>query len=89
MSAYMIEVDVSAQATYPTQPQVIIPFSPKSVSVINMGTDADEFYMSYDGVNDVAHVLAHDAVDFSQDATRIWLRRGTVCAVRPQVIAER
>jgi hypothetical protein len=94
MSNRMQLVDLSAQAAYPTTPQVDLPFDAK-LSVVNESTPATPsvFYVSFNGVDDHARLtLATPSAAFGFQATRrkMWLRcpapaAGTVVA---QVVAE-
>ena len=92
MSAHAQVVDVSGDAGYPATPQVVIPFVPKCISVLNedVGT-TDDVYVSFDGVNDMGHLIAGATIEYTlQFVTKVWLRRGAVGTppTNVQVVAE-
>lgn len=79
MSVFSEIVDVSGQAAYPTldSPQVVIPFEPRSIAVINED-GVDDAFVSFDGVNDHGHLIGGTATEFKQRVTKVWLKRGAV-----------
>ena len=87
MAVERIAVDCGGVTTYPTNPQAVIPFSPKSITVIS---DDNDCYVSLDGVNDHCHLAGSGAaVKFDQHGKSVWLREGAANThVNVQVIAE-
>lgn len=75
MSIHRAEVDVSGTAAYPSTPQVVIPFEPTQIGVVNED-GSDDVYVSFDGVSDHAHVFGGDGVTVFQRVKQVWLRRG-------------
>jgi len=74
MSAYQQTVDIAADTSYPTDPQVELPFEPKQVLFVNED-NAATLFVSFDGKEDQGKLLAGNGVTFFQRARRIWLRR--------------
>lgn len=91
MSVFQQIVDVSGTAAFPTTPQVTVPFQAKSISVLNedLGT-SDDAFVSFDGQNDMGHLIPGATIQYGQRVTRVWLRRGAVgtAPTNIQVIAE-
>lgn len=84
-------MDVSGQAAFPTDPQVVIPFEPKTIAVFNEdAADGDDAFVSFDGQVAVGHVIAGFTITYDQRVPRVWLRRGVVGSppTNIQVIAE-
>lgn len=79
MSVFSEIVDVSGQSAYPAQdsPQVVIPFEPRSIAIVNED-GVDDAFVSFDGVNDQGHLIGGATTEFSQRVTKVWLRRGDV-----------
>ncbi len=89
MSVYQQIVNVQATPSYPTVPQVVIPFEPKSISVQNENVaGAGDAFVSFDGINDQGHLIAGASIHFEQRVTRAWLRRGSAGNTDVQVLAE-
>lgn len=84
-------VDVSGAASYPTTPQVTVPFTPRELLVI-VEDATDDVFVSFDGTNDAAHMVpgfGSQALKFKEPGARVWFRRGTVVApTMVQVISE-
>lgn len=81
-------VDVgSVGGSYTADPQVVIPFEPDRIVIINEDA-AGSAYVSFDGATDHIHLTGGAApVVLKQKATRIWLRDDTG-AGDVQIIAE-
>ena len=93
MSNRMQLVDLSAQATYPTDPQVNLPFDSKLSVVNECATLTSVVFVSFNGVDDHARLtLATPTTAFGFQATRrkMWLRCPApgAGAVIAQVVAE-
>ena len=91
MSVFQQVVDVSGTAAFPTTPQVVIPFEPKSILIINNDpTAGDDVFVSFDGVEDHTQIFGADGVTFLQRVKQVWLRRGSIGAppTNVQVVAE-
>lgn len=89
MSVYEKIVDVSGTATYPTTPQVQLPFEPRIISVLNEGNSSN-VYVSLDGQNDMGHLAPGVQIKYEQRCRHVWLRYGTLGAPpqNVQVVAE-
>ncbi len=91
MSVFEAIVDVSGQAAFPANPQVVIPFEPRTIAVFNEdAADGDDAFVSFDGQTAVGHVIAGFTIMYEQRVLEVWLRRG-VAGSSPtniQVIAE-
>lgn len=91
MSVHRGLVDVSGTAAYPGTPQVVVPFEPIQIAVVNQGPNSgDDIFLSFDGVTDHAQIFGGDGVTFFQRVKKVWLRRGAVGTppTNVQVIAE-
>lgn len=94
MSIHRQSVNVYNVTAFPTDPQVEIPFEPRSIMVINQDQDGDAVEISFDGVNVHARLLYQgpsSGLVFNQLARRVWLRSvgaGT-SPTDVEVIAER
>lgn len=90
MSVHMQQVDVGTVATYPSTPQVQIPFEPRRIAFLNEDS-AEDAYASFDGVNDHLHLPATTAFQFEfQRVRNVWLREGAAgtSPTTIQVVAE-
>ncbi len=89
MSIHQAEVDVFGVASYPATAQVIVPFQPREILIVNMDT-SDDVFVSLDGTTDHAHLLGGDSVKFTQTVKKIFLKRGAVgtTPTNVQVISE-
>ncbi len=91
VSVFQQIVDVSGDAVFPTMPQVVIPFEPKSIAIFNEDIeDGDDIFVSFDGVVDMGHLFAGNVRHYEQRTPRVWLRRGVVgtTPTNVQVLAE-
>lgn len=91
MSVFEVIVDVSGQAAFPTNPQVVIPFEPRTIAVFNEDSNnGDDAFVSFDGQTTVGHVIAGSTFTYTQRVLGVWLRRGAIGAppTNIQVIAE-
>lgn len=86
MSVYQQSVSVS-DAAFPGTPQVIVPFEPRTITVINESAAAKAF-VSMDGVNDQGHLIGSAVIEYGQRVTKVWLRRDGGASPLIQVIAE-
>lgn len=87
----MAIVDVSGTAAFPVDPQVTIPFEPRTVLVFNEDADqGDDAHVSFDGVGDHGRFFAGEGRTYEQRTRLIWLRRGLVGSppTNIQVVAE-
>lgn len=73
MSVQMNRINVFGQPAYPTDPQIIIPFEPKEVSIFNED-DADTVAISFDGVNDHGVLIPRSTLTYNQNGQKVWLR---------------
>lgn len=89
MSNYLSPVlDYTAVASYPTNPQVTIPFEPRVTNIQNESATGDVF-ISFDGINDHMHIVAGRT--YSTTFTRlqkIWFRSGTTGTTGLRIAAE-
>lgn len=76
MAVYSTILDVSAIAAYiPTTPSVVIPFTPTSITVVNLDT-ADVVAVSLDGTNDAARLFPGtpcQGMTWKQRVQSVWL----------------
>lgn len=94
MSIHRQSVDVYNVTDFPSDPQVEIPFEPRSIMVINQDQDGDTIEVSFDGVTVHARMLYQGpsaGLVFNQPARRLWLRSAAVgtSPTDVEVIAER
>jgi len=82
MSVFQQTVNVFADTSYPADPQVVIPFEAKSVSIVNEDLD-DNTWISFDGVNDHGHLIRGNGITYQQRVDKVWLRRGSGAATSP------
>lgn len=77
MATYSAGVDVlTTDTAFPADPQVTIPFVPKSILVANEST-ADAVEVSFDGVNPAGRLTAATAtaaIEWAQGVTKVWFR---------------
>lgn len=92
MSAFEQIVDISGQAGFPATPQVVIPFEPRSLEILNEDiTDGDAVFVSFDGKEDMGHILAGMSIRYQQRITKVWFRIDPATDSAPtnlQVVAE-
>lgn len=85
-------ITLDAVSAYPTQPQVVVPFDPKTIAIINEGPTGANALVSFDGVNDHAQLTPGTpscGMVFKQSVRGVWLKRGAVTSgIVVQVIAE-
>ncbi len=83
--------------TYPTDPQIDLPedWQPKRIQLVDENDDpADDAFISFDGSEDIGHVLGGDTLAsvityLAQVGVRkIWLRNGTGGNVTMRVLVE-
>lgn len=71
-------VTVTSQATYPTDPQIVVPFVPDYYTFLDLSNSAI-VHASFDGIND--HVYLNPNVDPGAErekkVQKVWLRRDT------------
>lgn len=96
MAIYTQRFNVFGVATYPTDAQVVIPFTPRSIKLILEDT-TDDAYVSVTGDNNApgAHEEVHlvpavPGVPLMQQVTKLWLKRGAAGTdtTYVQIIAE-
>lgn len=92
MAIYRTTLTLDAVAAYPGTPQVIIPFLPKTIAVINEGPTGALAMVSFDGVNDHAQLTPGTpsaGIVFTQHTMTLWFKRGAaVTGIAVQIIAE-
>ncbi len=86
MSAFS-DIIVVSDLAFPATPQVVIPFEPKSITIINEST-MQQGFVSFDGVNDQGHLLGRAVIEYEQRVTKVWLRKGGGANINIQVLAE-
>lgn len=77
MSIYSLAVDVSAQNAYQAAPDVVVPFMPLSIVVVNEHLTA-QVAVSFDGTNDhwvFTPGTPGAGLRFSQRVSKVWCRR--------------
>lgn len=85
-------IDVSAQTTYPTNPQVVMGIHPGSVLFVNESADV-RIYFSFDGKADHGVTVPSSPIsslEWTMDPSgleysRIWLRRAVAGGVSAKV----
>lgn len=91
MAIKNVRINIAAQGTYPTAPQLDVGQIGSTMSVINESLTND-VYFSLDGVNDAFHAVPSVVVGavFNGKYTKLWARVGTtsMSAVNVQLIAE-
>lgn len=78
MAIYSVAVTAPAAFPAANAPSVIIPFEPKSITVINEDSGAaNSIEVSFDGVEVHGKLIPTQvaALKFSQSVTKVWLRR--------------
>jgi len=88
MSVYRKQIDLNGIAAFPAEAQVIIPFEPKSIAVVNLSNS--DIFMSFNGVDVHGTLENGNSFEFKQRTRKLWLSRtvaGTV-ATPVEVIAE-
>lgn len=94
MSIHRQNVNVYNVTDFPTEPQVVIPFEPRSIMVVNQDEDGDAVEISFDGVTVHARLLntgPSAGLVLNQLSQRLWIRSvlaGTD-TTNVEVIAER
>jgi len=92
MANSMSIVDLSATTTYPTTPQVSLPFEAQMI-VVNEGDGDAVVFVSFDGANDHAALRRSSptqAIAFQAKRKKCWLRMMQTSATtfNAQVISE-
>lgn len=79
MPAFFDQVDVSAAAAYPTNPQIVVPFVPDSILFYSSNLAEDGVVsISYDGKTEHGRVTAGRATEsiaVRTKVTQVWLKR--------------
>ena len=92
MSVHRQTLTLDAVSAYPGTAQVIIPFVPKTITVLNEGLTSAPALVSFDGVNDHAQLTPGTpsaGLVFRQGVQKVWFKRGAVASgIVVQVIAE-
>ena len=92
MAIYRQVITLDAVSSYPGTPQVVIPFVPKSIAVVNEGPTGANAFVSFDGQSDDAQLTPGTpsaGMVFSQRTTRVWLKRGAAASgIVVQIVAE-
>lgn len=82
MANYFKDIDVTAQATFPTIPQVALQFEPTQKTVANFSTDsASTIDVSFDGINvhcTLKQGTALEAYTWDGPIKNIWLKSNNV-----------
>lgn len=93
MAIHRQNINLSGAAAFPPDPQVVVPFEPKRITVINQ-VAAEYIEFSFDGVNvhgrlTSAATASGSEIVLIQRARQLWLRAETGGATSPvEVIAE-
>ena len=92
MAIHRQTVTLDATATYPGTAQVVIPFEPKSIAIINEGPTGALALVSFDGATNHAQLTPGTpscGMVFQQKVRNVWLKRGAaVSGIVVQIIAE-
>lgn len=92
MSIHRQSVNVYNVTAFPSDPQVVVPFEPRSIMIINQDEDGDAIEFSFDGTNVHGRLVSSSpGIVLNQLAKRLWLR-SVLAGTSPtnvEVIAER
>lgn len=86
MSLQSFRIDTASINSYPADAQIVIPFEPRRITLLQEDASTDSF-ASLDGETDDLHLVPGAPLTVEQRVREVWLMKGTTGG-NVQVIAE-